>query len=202
MTSSLPRGPAPGPGAEAAGGTTRGKTRQQAAGVRESAAMRGPRAHDGASWATTASSTRSSRCRWHSSSSSATCRCSGSSSRSRTTTSSRGSSGPPGSGWAIFDEVFRMVDFWDALRNTLVLNGLDLVVGFPAPIILALLLNEVRGLRAQADLPEHPLPAPLHLVGHRRDDGARSSLPTNSGLVNIAHAQPRRQVRCPFSQTR
>lgn len=43
-----------------------------------------------------------------------------------------------------FKEVFQMPDFYKVLRNTLSLNLLDLVLGFPAPIILAILLNEIR----------------------------------------------------------
>jgi putative aldouronate transport system permease protein len=52
-------------------------------------------------------------------------------------------------GFSVFQEVFRMKGFWVALKNTFMLNGLNLIVGFPAPIILALLLNEVgsRGLK-------------------------------------------------------
>jgi putative aldouronate transport system permease protein len=42
-----------------------------------------------------------------------------------------------------FSQAFRSQDFHFALRNTLVLNFLDLVVGFPAPVILAILLNEL-----------------------------------------------------------
>ncbi len=42
-----------------------------------------------------------------------------------------------------FSQTFQSPDFYNALRNTLVLNILDLIVGFPAPIILALLLNEL-----------------------------------------------------------
>ena len=34
--------------------------------------------------------------------------------------------------------------FWRLVRNTLLINLLDLALGFPAPIILALLLNEIR----------------------------------------------------------
>lgn len=52
-----------------------------------------------------------------------------------------------GSEWAgleIFEKVFKTRDFTKALRNTLLLNVLDLVFGFPMPIILALMLNEVR----------------------------------------------------------
>ena len=49
----------------------------------------------------------------------------------------------PWVGWKWFRTAFGMRDFWFALRNTLWLNFLDLIVGFPAPIILALLLNEL-----------------------------------------------------------
>lgn len=47
-------------------------------------------------------------------------------------------------GFDIFAKVFNHRNFVPALRNTLLLNILDLVFGFPMPIILALLLNEVR----------------------------------------------------------
>ena len=47
-------------------------------------------------------------------------------------------------GFDAFKEIFKMKDFYIALRNTIVLNGLDLIIGFPAPIILAILLNEIR----------------------------------------------------------
>jgi putative aldouronate transport system permease protein len=42
-----------------------------------------------------------------------------------------------------FSQAFHSRDFFFALRNTLVLNFLDLIVGFPAPVILAILLNEL-----------------------------------------------------------
>jgi putative aldouronate transport system permease protein len=42
-----------------------------------------------------------------------------------------------------FFQAFHSRDFYNALRNTLWLNSLDLVMGFPAPIILAILLNEL-----------------------------------------------------------
>jgi putative aldouronate transport system permease protein len=35
-------------------------------------------------------------------------------------------------------------NFWQVFRNTVMLGGLALVIGFPVPIVLALLLNEVR----------------------------------------------------------
>ena len=34
-------------------------------------------------------------------------------------------------------------DFWQILRNTLAMSGLGILVGFPSPIILALMLNEL-----------------------------------------------------------
>lgn len=46
-------------------------------------------------------------------------------------------------GFEFFIKAFSNRDFLYALRNTLVLNLLDLIIGFPAPIILALLLNEL-----------------------------------------------------------
>lgn len=42
-----------------------------------------------------------------------------------------------------FEKAFTDRDFGNALRNTLVLNLLDLAAGFPAPIMLAILLNEL-----------------------------------------------------------
>ena len=54
-----------------------------------------------------------------------------------------------GSKWAdpwykYFDQFFNGYYFARLLRNTLLINVLDLIFGFPAPIILALLLNELR----------------------------------------------------------
>jgi putative aldouronate transport system permease protein len=53
------------------------------------------------------------------------------------------SKGSPWVGFKWFQKAFQTKDFLLALRNTIVLNLLDLVMGFPAPIILALLLNEL-----------------------------------------------------------
>ena len=46
--------------------------------------------------------------------------------------------------WAVFQEVFDNPVFWNAFWNTLILGLMNLLVGFPMPIILALLLNELR----------------------------------------------------------
>lgn len=49
-------------------------------------------------------------------------------------------------GLEAFKEVFGMRDFYLTLRNTLMLNFLDLLVSFPAPLILAIMLYEMRTL--------------------------------------------------------
>jgi len=42
-----------------------------------------------------------------------------------------------------FKEAFASSVFWNALKNTLILNLGDIILGFPIPIILAILLNEL-----------------------------------------------------------
>lgn len=52
-----------------------------------------------------------------------------------------------GSSWVgmlWFENFFTDIYFWRLLRNTFTLSALSIVFGFPAPILLALLLNEVR----------------------------------------------------------
>lgn len=46
-------------------------------------------------------------------------------------------------GFEYFIKAFKSKDFILALRNTVGLNLLDLVIGFPAPVIFALVLNEL-----------------------------------------------------------
>ena len=43
-----------------------------------------------------------------------------------------------------FDNLFHKPDFWNAFRNTLIISFGRLVIEFPMPIILALMLNEMR----------------------------------------------------------
>lgn len=50
-------------------------------------------------------------------------------------------------GLSVFREIFGMQDFWRALRNTLMLNLLDLCFMFPAPIFLAVCLNELKSAK-------------------------------------------------------
>ncbi|MEK4063324.1 ABC transporter permease subunit [Paenibacillus sp. FSL H3-0321] len=50
-------------------------------------------------------------------------------------------------GFEIFREIFSKPDFARALRNTVMLNLLDLVFSFTMPIILALMLNEIKNVK-------------------------------------------------------
>jgi putative aldouronate transport system permease protein len=43
-----------------------------------------------------------------------------------------------------FDKFFTSPDFWQLFRNTLALGFFSLIFGFPFPILLAIMLNEVR----------------------------------------------------------
>lgn len=52
--------------------------------------------------------------------------------------------GSPFVGFENFVEIFRMNDFMQAFKNTFVLSILSILFGFPGPILLALMLNEVR----------------------------------------------------------
>jgi putative aldouronate transport system permease protein len=47
-------------------------------------------------------------------------------------------------GLEVFRQIFQMPDFVRAVRNTLMLNMLGLLLGFPAPIIIAIMLSELR----------------------------------------------------------
>ncbi|GHU65626.1 sugar ABC transporter permease [Clostridia bacterium] len=53
----------------------------------------------------------------------------------------------PWVGLKYFQQFLFASEFWGVLKNTLVISVLKLVCGFPAPIILALLLNEVHSMK-------------------------------------------------------
>jgi putative aldouronate transport system permease protein len=55
-----------------------------------------------------------------------------------------------GSEWVgleVFAEIFAKHDFGRAVRNTLLLNSLDLVFSFTIPVLLAILLNEIKNVK-------------------------------------------------------
>jgi len=96
-------------------------------------------------------------------------------------------------GLAAFEEVFRSDRFWIALRNTFMLNFLDLVVGFPVPIILALLLNEIR-IKWFKRTAQTMLYLP-HFISWVVISGmAIQLLATNAGSVNVFPEQARFRI--------
>lgn len=52
----------------------------------------------------------------------------------------------PGVGFKYFELYLADPYFWKLVRNTVLIQALGLAVGFPAPIVLALMLNEVRAI--------------------------------------------------------
>ena len=50
-------------------------------------------------------------------------------------------------GFKNFQQFFSSINFWKVLRNTINISLQSIIVGFPAPIILALLLNELRSVK-------------------------------------------------------
>ena len=88
----------------------------------------------------------------------------------------------PWIGLANFREAFSSKDFWDALKNTLILNIGDLIIGFPIPIFLAIFLNELRSSKVRkATQTLLYLPNFLSWV---IISGIATQLLSNSGLVN------------------
>ena len=59
----------------------------------------------------------------------------------------RGFIGSDWVGFKWFEQFFSSYYFSRLLRNTLLLSLKDILIGFPAPIILALLLNELKSRR-------------------------------------------------------
>ena len=91
----------------------------------------------------TGSSTPCWSCRCSTSSSSSTGRCTACRSPFAISTSSTGSPAVPGSGWRTSSASCTSYNFWQIIKNTLILSAYSLAAGFPFPIILALALNYV-----------------------------------------------------------
>ncbi|NQX60866.1 ABC transporter permease [Paenibacillus qinlingensis] len=56
----------------------------------------------------------------------------------------KGILGSPWVGFKHFESFFNGIYFWRLIKNTILINLYDLLFGFPAAIVLALLLNEIR----------------------------------------------------------
>ena len=60
-----------------------------------------------------------------------------------------GITGSPWAGFMYFERLFMGRSFWQVVSNTLLINFYRLLFGFPAPILLALMLNAVRSTAAR-----------------------------------------------------
>ncbi|SEL97074.1 carbohydrate ABC transporter membrane protein 1, CUT1 family [Paenibacillus sp. cl141a] len=58
-----------------------------------------------------------------------------------------GFTGSPWAGFKYFEQFFNYYQSGDIIRNTVIISLMKLLIGFPMPIILALLLNEVRKMK-------------------------------------------------------
>lgn len=95
--------------------------------------------------------------------------------------------GYDGSKWVGFEtfiKIFKDADFTRALKNSIVFNLLDLLVGFPMPIILALMLNELKFLRFKK-ITQTILYLPHFLSWAIIGSVAYTMFRPSSGLVNI-----------------
>lgn len=60
--------------------------------------------------------------------------------------------GSPWTGLANFRRVFHDVNFWNGIRQTLLINVVRLFITFPFPVILAVLFNEMRFMKVKNPL--------------------------------------------------
>lgn len=88
-------------------------------------------------------------------------------------------------GFGIFAKIFKDADFTRALRNSIIFNLADLLVGFPMPIILALILNELRYPRFKK-VSQTILYLPHFLSWAIIGSVALTMFKPSSGLVNVA----------------
>ena len=58
-----------------------------------------------------------------------------------------GITGSPWVGFKNFVNFFTAYNFWTIIGNTIILSGLQILIGFPMPILFALLLNELTQLK-------------------------------------------------------
>jgi len=84
-------------------------------------------------------------------------------------------------GFDHFERLFRSSTFWTALKNTLTISLMQLILGFPLPILLAILLNELR-FGKMKKLLQTVSYAP-HFISTVAMAGVIMALTTESGLV-------------------
>ncbi len=96
----------------------------------------------------------------------------------------KGYAGSAWVGFGTFAKIFKDADFSRALKNSLTFNFLDLLIGFPVPIILALMLNELRFNRFKK-LSQTVLYLPHFLSWVIIASVAYSLFKPETGLINI-----------------
>ena len=57
--------------------------------------------------------------------------------------------GSPWVGLTYFERLFTSPQFYRVLKNTIVISLLKVLIGFPGPILFALMLNEIANLRGK-----------------------------------------------------
>ena len=97
----------------------------------------------------------------------------------------KGYAGSKWVGFGTFEKIFKDADFIRALRNSIVFNISDLLVGFPMPIILALILNELRFQKFKK-VSQTILYLPHFLSWAIIGSVALTMFKPSSGLVNVA----------------
>ncbi|WP_413374939.1 ABC transporter permease [Alkalihalobacillus sp. 1P02AB] len=95
-----------------------------------------------------------------------------------------GISGSKWVGLENFERFFNDPRFWEIMRNTLILSSIKILIGFPAPIILALALNEVRNMAFKRSV--QTITYLPHFLSWVIVAGfAMSLLSTDNGSINI-----------------
>ncbi len=99
----------------------------------------------------------------------------------------------PWVGFRNFIDLFQSIFFWRLLKNSLILSGLRLLFGFPAPILLALLLSEIRFRKFQRVV--QTITYLPHFLSWVVIAGLLTMLlgsagPVNSALAALFHIQP------------
>jgi putative aldouronate transport system permease protein len=64
----------------------------------------------------------------------------------------KGLTGGTWQGLHYFKQFIDSYLFWDLMRNTFVISLATIVIGFPAPILLALIINQIKGMRMKQTL--------------------------------------------------
>lgn len=96
----------------------------------------------------------------------------------------KGYSGSEWVGFETFVKIFKDKDFLRALKSSIVFNLLDLALGFPMPIFLALLLNELR-FRRFKKIAQTVLYLPHFLSWIIIGAVSYTMFRTSTGLINI-----------------